>query len=84
MSAPNASERKACWGARDQLWKCLDEFEAMCPAQWVSPYYTRAIGQLSHLGKKQTITIQSGSRNSKNNVWLCPKCIPELLLSFFN
>lgn len=50
MSAPNASERKACWDARDELWKCLDvhqdqtsacekhqrEFEAKCPAQWVS------------------------------------------------
>jgi len=49
MTAPNSSERKACWDARDHLWKCLDdnsdksescqnfqsEFEAKCPAQWV-------------------------------------------------
>nr|XP_046235684.1 cytochrome c oxidase assembly factor 6 homolog isoform X2 [Scatophagus argus] len=47
MTAPNAEERKACWNARDHLWKCLDdnydkaescqkfqrEFEANCPAQ---------------------------------------------------
>uniref|UniRef100_A0A8C2AQV1 Uncharacterized protein n=1 Tax=Cyprinus carpio TaxID=7962 RepID=A0A8C2AQV1_CYPCA len=46
MQKPERDERKACWGARDQLWKCLDEhreqtpvcekhqreFEAMCPA----------------------------------------------------
>lgn len=49
MTAPNSAERKACWDARDYLWKCLDdnkdnvascqsfqsEFEAKCPAQWV-------------------------------------------------
>ncbi|XP_034019224.1 cytochrome c oxidase assembly factor 6 homolog [Thalassophryne amazonica] len=54
MAAPNASERKACWDAKDRLWKCLDdndgkaascqslqsEFEAKCPAQWVK-YFTR-------------------------------------------
>lgn len=50
MAAPNSAERKLCWAAKDQLWKCLDdsaddaascqnlhkEFEAKCPAQWVS------------------------------------------------
>lgn len=50
MAAPTSAERKACWNARDQLWKCLDdnndnaspcqkfqsEFEGNCPAQWVS------------------------------------------------
>lgn len=50
MSAPNATERKACWNSKDKLWKCLDdngdkaehchkyqsEFEANCPAQWVN------------------------------------------------
>nr|XP_055046828.1 cytochrome c oxidase assembly factor 6 homolog [Misgurnus anguillicaudatus]XP_055046829.1 cytochrome c oxidase assembly factor 6 homolog [Misgurnus anguillicaudatus]XP_055046830.1 cytochrome c oxidase assembly factor 6 homolog [Misgurnus anguillicaudatus]XP_055046831.1 cytochrome c oxidase assembly factor 6 homolog [Misgurnus anguillicaudatus] len=55
MSAPNASERKACWGARDDLWKCLDvnqdetsacgkqlkEFESKCPAQWVKYFSKR-------------------------------------------
>lgn len=55
MTAPNAVERKACWDARDLLWKCLDdnndkvascqsfqgEFESKCPAQWVNypPYF---------------------------------------------
>lgn len=55
MSAPNASQRKACWDARDELWKCLDvnkdltsacekhqrEFEANCPAQWVKYFSKR-------------------------------------------
>ncbi|XP_056101386.1 cytochrome c oxidase assembly factor 6 homolog [Rhinichthys klamathensis goyatoka] len=55
MSAPNASERKACWSARDELWKCLDahrdsssacekhqlEFEDKCPAQWVKYFVKR-------------------------------------------
>lgn len=50
MAAPNSAERKACWDARDHMWKCLDdnndeaascenlqkELEAKCPAQWVS------------------------------------------------
>lgn len=50
MTAPNSAERKVCWNSRDLLWKCLDdngdkveccqkfqrEFEANCPAQWVS------------------------------------------------
>ncbi|XP_051974031.1 cytochrome c oxidase assembly factor 6 homolog [Xyrauchen texanus] len=55
MSALNASERRACWGARDELWKCLDanqdstsacekyqqNFEAKCPAQWVKYFIKR-------------------------------------------
>ncbi|KFM09233.1 Cytochrome c oxidase assembly factor 6, partial [Aptenodytes forsteri] len=24
MSAPTMEERKACWGARDEFWQCLD------------------------------------------------------------
>uniref|UniRef100_A0A673IDV3 Cytochrome c oxidase assembly factor 6 n=1 Tax=Sinocyclocheilus rhinocerous TaxID=307959 RepID=A0A673IDV3_9TELE len=52
MSAPNASERKACWGARDQLWKCLDEFEAMCPAQWVK-YFVKQRDFLKYKEKIQ-------------------------------
>lgn len=50
MAAPSMKERQACWGARDEFWKCLDEhaedaapcqtlrrsFEASCPQQWVS------------------------------------------------
>ncbi|KAM4615170.1 cytochrome c oxidase assembly factor 6 homolog [Polymixia lowei] len=54
MTAPTSAERKVCWGARDDLWKCLDdnndqaspcekfqrEFEVNCPAQWVK-YFTK-------------------------------------------
>lgn len=50
MSAPTMEERKACWGARDEFWQCLDRhgddasqceklrlsFESRCPQQWVS------------------------------------------------
>ncbi|XP_066524335.1 cytochrome c oxidase assembly factor 6 homolog [Hoplias malabaricus] len=55
MSAPNSQERRTCWGARDQFWKCLDhnqddvtacqghkqEFELNCPAQWVKYFNKR-------------------------------------------
>ncbi|XP_044276152.1 cytochrome c oxidase assembly factor 6 homolog isoform X1 [Varanus komodoensis] len=54
MSAPSMKERKACWGARDAYWKCLDEnkedesmckkfrcsYENSCPQQWVK-YFDR-------------------------------------------
>lgn len=50
MSAPTMEERKACWAARDEFWRCLDthtedaprceklrrSFESLCPQQWVS------------------------------------------------
>lgn len=50
MAAPTMEERKACWGARDEFWQCLDShgddaskceklrlsFESLCPQQWVS------------------------------------------------
>lgn len=50
MAAPTMEERKACWGARDEFWQCLDShgddaakceklrraFESRCPQQWVS------------------------------------------------
>uniref|UniRef100_A0A8C3F964 Cytochrome c oxidase assembly factor 6 homolog n=1 Tax=Chrysemys picta bellii TaxID=8478 RepID=A0A8C3F964_CHRPI len=55
MSAPSMEERKACWGARDEYWKCLDEnmedasrcqklrcsFESRCPQQWVKYFDKR-------------------------------------------
>ncbi|KAK2832564.1 hypothetical protein Q7C36_016026 [Tachysurus vachellii] len=55
MSAPNAKQRQACWGARDELWKCLDlnldntavceeyhrVYKASCPAQWVKHFDKR-------------------------------------------
>ncbi|KAG7495685.1 hypothetical protein JOB18_003768 [Solea senegalensis] len=66
MSAPNSAERKACWDARDQLWKCLDyngdkvsacqkyqsEFEGKCPAQWVK-YFTKRRVYLKYKDKMQ-------------------------------
>lgn len=48
MSFPNKKDREACWGSRDEYWKCLDEksesdckdvrqaYEKFCPALWVS------------------------------------------------
>ncbi|XP_047431273.1 cytochrome c oxidase assembly factor 6 homolog [Mugil cephalus] len=67
MTAPNSSERKACWEARDALWKCLDdnddkvascqrfqsEFESKCPAQWVK-YFTKRRDFLKYKEKIQT------------------------------
>ncbi|XP_030576170.1 cytochrome c oxidase assembly factor 6 homolog [Archocentrus centrarchus] len=67
MTAPNSAERKACWDARDHLWKCLDdnddsvascqrfrtEFEAKCPAQWVK-YFTKRRDFLKYKDKMQT------------------------------
>uniref|UniRef100_A0A8C0GF44 Cytochrome c oxidase assembly factor 6 homolog n=2 Tax=Chelonoidis abingdonii TaxID=106734 RepID=A0A8C0GF44_CHEAB len=55
MSAPSMEERKACWGAKDEYWKCLDEnmedasrcqklrcsFESRCPQQWVKYFDKR-------------------------------------------
>ncbi|XP_061042996.1 cytochrome c oxidase assembly factor 6 homolog [Eubalaena glacialis] len=49
MAAPSMKERQACWGARDEYWKCSDEntedasqckklrssFESSCPQQWI-------------------------------------------------
>ncbi|KAL0962733.1 hypothetical protein UPYG_G00344600 [Umbra pygmaea] len=67
MSAPSANQRKACWGARDNLWKCLDEngddavscetfqkeFEASCPAQWVK-YFSKRRDFLKYKEKLET------------------------------
>ncbi|XP_067391943.1 cytochrome c oxidase assembly factor 6 homolog isoform X1 [Emydura macquarii macquarii] len=55
MSAPSMEERKACWGAKDEYWKCLDEntedaskcqkfrhsYESRCPQQWVKYFDKR-------------------------------------------
>ncbi|XP_056133741.1 cytochrome c oxidase assembly factor 6 homolog [Lampris incognitus] len=67
MTAPNSAERRACWGARDELWKCLDdngdqlsscqklqeEFESRCPAQWVK-YFAKRRDYLKFKEKMQT------------------------------
>ncbi|XP_002717374.1 cytochrome c oxidase assembly factor 6 homolog [Oryctolagus cuniculus] len=55
MAAPTMKERQACWGARDEYWKCLDEhmedasqcrklrssFESSCPQQWIKYFDKR-------------------------------------------
>ncbi|XP_042665529.1 cytochrome c oxidase assembly factor 6 homolog [Centrocercus urophasianus] len=55
MSAPTMEERKACWAARDEFWRCLDghtedaprceklrrSFESLCPQQWVKYFDKR-------------------------------------------
>uniref|UniRef100_A0A8C9MK59 Cytochrome c oxidase assembly factor 6 n=4 Tax=Carduelinae TaxID=37599 RepID=A0A8C9MK59_SERCA len=55
MAAPTMAERKACWGARDEFWQCLDShgedaakceklrraFESRCPQQWVKHFDKR-------------------------------------------
>ncbi|XP_069556243.1 cytochrome c oxidase assembly factor 6 homolog [Brachyistius frenatus] len=67
MTAPNSTERKACWDARDRLWTCLEdnddkaascqrlqsEFEAQCPAQWVK-YFNKRRDFLKYKAKMQT------------------------------
>ncbi|KAK2858771.1 hypothetical protein Q5P01_003391 [Channa striata] len=73
MAAPNSAERKACWDARDQLWKCLDdnndqvkscqrfmnEFETKCPAQWVK-YFNKRRDFLKYKEKIQTEGFRPG------------------------
>ncbi|KAM9613022.1 cytochrome c oxidase assembly factor 6 homolog isoform 1-T1 [Trichechus inunguis] len=55
MAAPSMKERQACWEARDEYWKCLDErtedasqckklrssFESSCPQQWIKYFDKR-------------------------------------------
>lgn len=76
MAAPNSAERKACWNARDQLWKCMDEnndnaslcqkfqteFEANCPAQWVSISFKKStLGPTSLQNNSQRVfSVLSG------------------------
>ncbi|NWJ06609.1 COA6 factor, partial [Crypturellus undulatus] len=64
MSAPNMEERKACWGARDELWECLERnnedaakcqhlrlsFESKCPQQWIK-YFDRRRDYLKYKKK---------------------------------
>nr|XP_020642572.1 cytochrome c oxidase assembly factor 6 homolog [Pogona vitticeps]XP_020642582.1 cytochrome c oxidase assembly factor 6 homolog [Pogona vitticeps]XP_020642591.1 cytochrome c oxidase assembly factor 6 homolog [Pogona vitticeps] len=67
MSAPSMKERKACWDARDEYWKCLDEnledttkceifkgtFEKTCPQQWVK-YFNRRRDYLKYKALLET------------------------------
>ncbi|KAJ8392216.1 hypothetical protein AAFF_G00077840 [Aldrovandia affinis] len=78
MTAPNSDERRACWGARDELWKCLDDnqdnaapcekfrkgFEANCPAQWVK-YFVKRRDFLKYKEKIQSEGFEPSDQSSK-------------------
>lgn len=64
MSFPKADERKKCWSARDEFWKCLERnkedrsgcstersaFENSCVKQWVK-YFDRRRDYLKYKEK---------------------------------
>ncbi|KAI1888472.1 hypothetical protein AGOR_G00185500 [Albula goreensis] len=78
MTAPNSAQRRACWSARDDLWKCLDEtqdsaaqceklrkdFEANCPAQWVK-YFVKRRDFLKYKEKIQSEGYEPPDQSSK-------------------
>ncbi|KAJ8262030.1 hypothetical protein GJAV_G00161300 [Gymnothorax javanicus] len=78
MAAPNSDQRRACWGARDLLWKCLDDnqedatacekfrqdFEANCPAQWVK-YFVKRRDFLKYKEKIETEGYESSGQLPK-------------------
>uniref|UniRef100_G3UJP2 Cytochrome c oxidase assembly factor 6 n=1 Tax=Loxodonta africana TaxID=9785 RepID=G3UJP2_LOXAF len=52
MAAPSMKERQACWGARDEYWKCDEHTEMLsvqevrshlnkCPQQWIKYFDKR-------------------------------------------
>ncbi|XP_061480504.1 cytochrome c oxidase assembly factor 6 homolog isoform X1 [Rhineura floridana] len=79
MSAPSMKERKACWGARDEYWKCLDEkmedtpkceklrycFENLCPQQWVK-YFDRRRDYLKYKAKLEAGEFQPSETTEKS------------------
>ncbi|XP_023673588.2 cytochrome c oxidase assembly factor 6 homolog [Paramormyrops kingsleyae] len=78
MTAPNSAQRRACWAARDDLWKCLEEnnensapcetlrrtFEDSCPAQWVK-YFSRRRDFVKYKEKMQYDGFESSQQSSK-------------------
>ncbi|MBN3306354.1 cytochrome c oxidase assembly factor 6 homolog [Amia ocellicauda] len=78
MSAPNAEERRVCWRARDELWRCLDEnedkgthceklrkqFESSCPAQWVK-YFNKRRDFLKYKERIQTEGFEPVDQSTK-------------------
>ncbi|NXG60819.1 COA6 factor, partial [Hemiprocne comata] len=79
MSAPTMQERKACWGARDEFWQCLDRhaedaskceklrgsFESLCPQQWVK-YFDRRRDFLKYKKKLETEGFQPSDATGKS------------------
>ncbi|KAM6206864.1 cytochrome c oxidase assembly factor 6 homolog isoform 1-T1 [Sarcoramphus papa] len=80
MSAPTMEERKACWGARDEFWQCLDRhaddaskceklrlcFESRCPQQWVSSRRSVRV-RLHSASPKLVLKQQSVSWHGSNS-----------------
>ncbi|XP_028579884.1 cytochrome c oxidase assembly factor 6 homolog isoform X1 [Podarcis muralis] len=79
MTAPSMKERKACWGARDEYWKCLDDnmeeaskceklrcsFENVCPQQWVK-YFDRRRDYLKYKAKLEAGEFQPSETTEKS------------------
>ncbi|XP_075452865.1 cytochrome c oxidase assembly factor 6 homolog isoform X1 [Ascaphus truei] len=79
MAAPTAEERKACWGARDHYWQCMDEnkediskcqkfrhcFESRCPQQWIK-YFDKRRDYLKFKEKLQAGEFQPSATTEKS------------------
>uniref|UniRef100_A0A803YEM0 Cytochrome c oxidase assembly factor 6 homolog n=2 Tax=Meleagris gallopavo TaxID=9103 RepID=A0A803YEM0_MELGA len=79
MSAPTMEERKACWAARDEFWRCLDghtedapqceklrrSFESLCPQQWVK-YFDKRRDFLKYKEKLESEGFQSPETTRKS------------------
>ncbi|XP_008147999.1 cytochrome c oxidase assembly factor 6 homolog [Eptesicus fuscus] len=78
MAAPSMKERQACWGARDEYWKCLDEhedagpcqtlrrsFEASCPQQWIK-YFDKRRDYLKFKEKFEAGQFQPSNTTAKS------------------
>lgn len=79
MAAPTMKERQACWGARDEYWKCLDEntedaskckklrssFESSCPQQWIK-YFDKRRDYLKFKEKFEAGDFQPSKMTAKS------------------
>lgn len=79
MSAPTMEERKACWAARDEFWRCLDthtedaprceklrrSFESLCPQQWVK-YFDKRRDFLKYKEKLETEGFHPAETDGKS------------------
>lgn len=79
MAAPSKKERQACWGARDEYWRCLDEhaddappcralrrsFEASCPQQWIK-YFDKRRDYLKFKEKFEAGQFQPSNTSAKS------------------
>lgn len=79
MAAPTMKERQACWGARDEYWRCLDEhtedasrceklrssFESSCPQQWIK-YFDKRRDYLKFKEKFEAGQFQPSKTTAKS------------------